>query len=71
MGQREKRFRECEECGEPIVSGNPNARLCKRCAGKNQNKRNRDEARRRPKDQRKKKRKKSPEDDFYQEELEY
>jgi hypothetical protein len=54
-----------------IESGNPNARLCKRCAIKYQDKRNRDEARRRPKEERKKKRKKSPEDDFYEEESDY
>ena len=63
-----KQFRECEECGEPIEGGNPTARLCKRCAAKYQNKRNRDGSRYRPKDQRKKK--KSTEEDYYQAEFE-
>ena len=71
MGNKPKQFRECEECGEIIESGNPKARLCKRCALKYQNERNRTEARRRPKEERKKKRKKSPEDDFYEEEFDY
>ena len=69
MGNKPKQFRECEECGEIIESGNPTARLCKRCAPKFQ--RNKDEARRRPKEERKKKRKKSPDDDFYEEEYDY
>ena len=71
MGNKPKQFRECEECGEIIESGNPNARLCKRCAAKYQNKRNRDEARRGSKEQRKKKKKKSSDDDFYEEEFDY
>lgn len=39
MAQREKEYRECEECGELIESGNPTVRLCKRCAAVYQNKR--------------------------------
>jgi hypothetical protein len=32
MVKKEEQYRECEECGEPIDSGNPTIRLCKRCA---------------------------------------
>lgn len=30
--KKEKELRECEECGDPIESGHPSVRLCKRCA---------------------------------------
>ena len=71
MGNKEKQYRECDECGQPIESGNPSARLCKRCAAKYQNKRIRDGSRYRSKDQKKKNRKKSKEEDFYEEEFDY
>ena len=67
MGKKEKTYRECEECGGPIESGNPAVQLCKRCANKLQNKRHRDGVRHRPKDKRKKKG--SLEEEYYEEEF--
>jgi hypothetical protein len=55
--KKEKELRECEECGEPIESGHPTVRLCKRCASFYQTKR-------RPKAFDRKKRKKKNEDYF-------
>jgi RNA polymerase-binding transcription factor DksA len=64
MGKKEKAFRECEECGRPIESGNPTTVLCKHCAAKLQDKRNRDGSRYRPKDKKKKGKKSWEEEDF-------
>lgn len=65
MGKQIEKYRECEECGELIESGNPAVRLCKRCASTIQNKRRKDVFRHRPKDQKKKK--KRNEEEYYEE----
>jgi len=69
MAYQEKEYRECEECGQPIDSGNPAARLCKRCANRLQGKRRREVSRHRPKDYKKKKKKgRAEEEEYYEEE---
>lgn len=74
MGKKAKQLRECEECGELIESGNPNARLCKNCAALYQDRRSRDGIRIRPKEDRKKKKKRprhEHHEDYYEEEYNY
>lgn len=71
MAKKGKEYRECEECGEPIESGNPTVRLCKRCAVLLQDKRRRDGFRHRPKDYKKKKKKRGEEDYYEDYEEEY
>jgi len=57
MGNKKIQYRECEECGAPIDSGNPANRLCKRCEAQLSAKRQRDGSKYRPKEQTKKKKK--------------
>lgn len=63
MGKKEKQYRECEECGALIESGNPSSRLCKQCATLALGKRDKDGLKHRSKDN--KKRKKKSKDDEY------
>jgi hypothetical protein len=65
MGKKIKEYRECDECGGPIESGNPSVRLCKRCATRLQTKRYRNGSRYRPKERKKKRKQSWEEEDQY------
>jgi len=64
MAKKEEQYRECEECGEPIDSGNPTVRLCKRCATTLQGQKRRGVFRDSPKDPKKNRKNKGDEEFF-------
>jgi hypothetical protein len=64
MAKKEEQYRECEECGEPIDSGNPAVRLCKRCAVTLQGQKRRGVFRDSPKDPKKNRKIKGDEEFF-------